>query len=186
LNPFTHMLMAKEIHQHIEATYDIDLPLKTFIWGNMKPDFKKDKKLHYIDNSLKETTKMFKILNNNNFYDIKEYTLKLGEFFHYVTDYFCYAHSIEFFKDNLSEHFIYEIKAHKKLARFKKFYDNENVDNNILISSSGNLIDFLLFNHKKYLENWKKPENDFIYSLELAPALIDNIIPNNKILIGVS
>jgi hypothetical protein len=39
------MLMAKEIHQHIEATYDIDLPLKTFIWGNMKPDFKKDKKL---------------------------------------------------------------------------------------------------------------------------------------------
>jgi hypothetical protein len=178
--------MAKEIHQYIETSYDIKLPLKTFIWGNMKPDFKKDKKLHYIDNSLKETTNMFKILNNNNFDNIKDYTLKLGEFFHYVTDYFCYAHSIDFFKDNLSEHFIYEFKAHKKVSKFKKFYDNQNLNNNILINGNGNLVDFLLFNHEKYLKSWKKTENDFIYSLKLAPTLIDNIIPNNKILIGVS
>ena len=186
MNPFTHMLMAKEIHQHIEASYDIKLPLKTFIWGNMKPDFKKDKKLHYIDNSLKETTNMFKILNNNNFDNIKDYTLKLGEFFHYVTDYFCYAHSIDFFKDNLSEHFIYEFKAHKKVSKFKKFYDNQKLNNSILINGNGNLVDFLLFNHEKYLKSWKKTENDFIYSLKLAPTLIDNIIPNNKILIGVA
>ncbi len=186
MNPFTHVALSREIHQYINQNYDLNIPLKTFIWGNIKPDFKKEKKLHYIDTSLKETIKMYNELNGKKFKDVKKYTVKLGEFFHYVSDFFCYAHSIKFFKENLGEHFLYEMKAHKKLLRFKNFFDDNTNKDNTVIKGSENLTEFLLFQHKKYMKNWKSPESDYIYTLKIAPVLINNIIVNNSIIAEVS
>jgi hypothetical protein len=186
LNPFTHVKLSREIHQYINQNYDLNIPLKTFIWGNVKPDFKKEKKLHYIDISLKETIKMYNELNGKRFKNVKKYTVKLGEFFHYVSDFFCYAHSIKFFKENLGEHFLYEMKAHKKLLRFKNFFDDNTNKDNTVINGSGNLTGFLLFQHKKYMKNWKSPESDYIYTLKIAPVLINNIVVNNNIIAEVS
>lgn len=182
MNPFTHAKLAKEIYQYIDYNYDIDIPINTFVWGNMKPDFKKDKKLHYIDENLKEALKMYDQLNKNQFINIKDYALKLGEFFHYIADFFCYAHSIEFFKENLGEHFLYEMRAHKKLSKFKGFFDKNNQKNKLVINDSENLIEYLLYSHKKYLKNWQRTETDYIYTLKVAPILINNIINNNKII----
>jgi len=186
LNPFTHVKIAKEIHYYIKQNYEIDIPLKTFVWGNIKPDFKKDKKLHYIDRNLKEAVKMFKELNNFNYGNNKDYAVRLGEFFHYIADFFCYAHNTDFFKENLGEHFIYEMKAHKKLSRFKDFFNNDFTESNIILNDSEDLLEYLIYSHKKYIKNWKKPENDFIYTLKLSPILINNIIINNKLAEEVS
>jgi len=186
LNPFTHVKLAKEIHYYINQNYEIDIPLKTFVWGNIKPDFKKNKKLHYIDRNLKEALKMYAELNNFDYTSNKDYAVRLGEFFHYIADFFCYAHNTEFFQENLSEHFIYEMRAHKKVTKFKNFFNKGIKESSIILDGSENLLDYLMYNHKKYIKNWRKPENDFIYTLKLAPVLVNNIIVNNQLEAEVS
>lgn len=181
MNPFTHAKLAKEIHHYINFEYDIDLPIKTFVWGNLKPDFKTDKSLHYIDNNLEEALDIYEELNNKFYTNIKDYTLKLGEFFHYIADFFCYAHSINFFKENLGDHVFYEMKAHNKLTKFKDFFNNISDTDRLNIDNRGNLIEFLLYNHKKYLKNWQKAETDYIYTLKVTPVLVDNIILSNQL-----
>ena len=182
MNPFTHAKIAKEIHYYIKQNYpEIDIPLKTFVWGNIKPDFKKDKKLHYIDKNLEEALKMYDELNSYEYSNSKDYTVRLGEFFHYIADFFCYAHSTEFFQENLGEHFIYEMRAHQKLKKFKDFFNQNLIEKKRIIDGSENLLDYLIFNHKKYLKSWNKAENDYIYTLKLTPVLVNNIIINNKL-----
>lgn len=186
MNPFTHAKLAKEIHYYINQNYEVDIPLKTFVWGNVKPDFKKNKKLHYIDKNLKEVLKMYDELNNLVFANNKDYTVRLGEFFHYIADFFCYAHNAEFFKENLSEHFIYEMRAHKKVTKFKDFYNKGINESKITLNGSGDLLDYLIYSHKKYIKNWRKQENDFIYTLKLTPVLVNNIVINNNLAAEVS
>ncbi len=117
---------------------------------------------------------------------MKNYTVRLGEFCHYITDFFCYAHSIDFFKKNLGKHFLYEIKAHKKISMFKGFFTQNKFNKKQTIHGSKNLIEFLLYHHTKYKKNWRKPEHDFIYTLKICPVLINNILVNdNKVLSAV-
>ncbi|MFO7815397.1 MAG: hypothetical protein R6V14_06650 [Halanaerobiales bacterium] len=84
------------------------------------------------------------------------------------------------------EHFLYEMRAHKKISKFKNFFKDKNNIDDIKLEGSENLIEYLLYNHNNYIKKWQRQESDFIYTLKIAPVLINNIVVHNNYIAEVS
>ena len=109
----THIVIAKNVYENLKTKKNIVLNKRTFIYGNIAPDFIPDfvNAHHYkefcydrIKHYMKEiaTTKM----------TLSEFSYKAGIICHYISDIFCYPHnqSWRLFEEMAKEHIIYETK----------------------------------------------------------------------------
>ena len=114
MNVFNHIGISLRLKKAIEKSMQVKLSTFGFIWGNVKPDltarhrkiphFKKDADLFFRG-------QVKKIINSRLYENEKcpvDFSMQLGTITHYLSDFFCHAHT-ERFKGGFLKHNLYEI-----------------------------------------------------------------------------
>lgn len=120
MNLFTHLELSLRLKRVIERNLDIRLRTIPFILGNIKPDFVAPytNMPHYKKDSEKKDSEQFvreeilAILDSKIYESEKcppQFSERLGVITHYLSDFFCHAHS-ESFPDKFLKHYLYEMQ----------------------------------------------------------------------------
>ena len=121
MNALSHIYLSLVFKKAIEKKLSVKLHTISFIKGNLKPDFSLllIKVPHYkIPTSeivKKEMDKLILLTMNNYTTCTREFTERLGVVTHYLSDFFCYAHSTRF-TGSVYDHVIYE----KNLSKYRR------------------------------------------------------------------
>lgn len=114
---FTHLYMAKVLYRHFAE--EVKLDKHAFSYGNIKPDLPSHTRNHHtLDNCLVTVCNKAEQLMEEEL-SIEIFSVLLGEICHYVCDFCCYYHVNEELHDKSLQHFIYELKLHRKLTKDK-------------------------------------------------------------------
>ena len=179
----THFILAKNLYEYFEKR---KLKLSKFwlIIGSLKPDFISDDINHYKDKSISIFYKKYnKLTKTSPEKKIKEFARELGELFHYIADFFCFAHNDQKMKNNYSLHFKYEWQLNKFAYKTDKAYKIKinPADLEILKFTLPEIIEY---RHKNYLQrkqNFKKDlSSSFKTSILLTNKLLREISSKNK------
>jgi hypothetical protein len=190
MNVLTHIGISLRLRNAIKRSMDVKLSTLGFIWGNVKPDlisrqrkiphFKKDADLYF-------RTEVKRIINKRIYENEKcpvDFSVHLGTITHYLSDFFCHAHS-ENFKGGFFKHNLYEawLNLHCAVHSGRIVQEHENAD--VIFYNSNaicNRIDKLQY---KYLKSKKsaRPETDLNYLYKACMMLSRSIIAS--CLVGV-
>lgn len=118
MHKVVHLVFSKHLRKRIEELTGIILDKKRFAYGNIKPDlsltmFTCPHKLYQSFNVLKSHTRDLFTQQMN----IADFSEKLGEVTHYLSDYFCFAHS-DIYQGSGLAHYAYESSMLFRLRRF--------------------------------------------------------------------
>jgi hypothetical protein len=179
MNALSHIYLSLIFKKAVEKKLPIKLHTISFIKGNLKPDFSLllIKVPHYkIPTSDIVKTEMDRLIQHTaNKYTTctKEFTERLGVVTHYLSDFFCYAHSVRF-TGSVYDHVVYEknLSKYRRTMQAKIMESVGNLpygDGNMDYQSICSLIDRL---HTKY--NNKKPSyaRDLIFTLRAGIPLV--------------
>lgn len=114
MNTFNHLFIASVIKKYAEEELSVKLDTRGFLLGNIKPDLAPSliKIPHFKADSISFVKlEMEKLLTNEitqNSKCSKSFSERLGIITHYLSDYFCYAHSKDFKGGNIY-HYYYEV-----------------------------------------------------------------------------
>ncbi len=115
MNIFTHIAIGIRTKRALEDMLPVKLKTFGFLLGSIKPDISRSyrKIPHYKDESIEFVKRNIeKLINSDNDDYLEnegEYAEKLGILTHYLSDYFCYAHSKRF-NGGIIKHNYYEMK----------------------------------------------------------------------------
>ena len=115
MNLFTHLELSLRLKRVIERNLDIRLRTIPFMLGNIKPDFVAPytNMPHYKKDSAQFVRKEILAILDSKIYESEkcpsQFSERLGVIAHYLSDFFCHAHS-ESFPDTLLKHYLYEMK----------------------------------------------------------------------------
>ena len=103
--------MGKFLHQYVDSHYRIRLERRSYILGNILPDYCPSFLLrpHYLRNNAVHVQHIIRLLlsRSSSSYNDKRSSRLLGIVCHFYADFFCYAHG-DSFPGGLSEHIAYE------------------------------------------------------------------------------
>jgi|GEM_PF-1255441 hypothetical protein len=113
MNIFTHLAISSAILDFVDNNTDVRLDRKAFKYGSIKPDI--DHRLssvpHYkdyvMDYLVTEIKSLLNMKINSNCTEV--FSEKLGLITHYLSDFFCFAHS-EYFRGSILAHYFYEFR----------------------------------------------------------------------------
>jgi len=172
---FTHLYIAKELYRQLSK--NIPLDFNAFSYGNIKPDIpSKTRQHHTQENYLEQVYDQVSQLKKEEC-TVQEFSIKLGEICHYISDFFCYYHLNEHLHKKNLNHFFYEISMHIGLVTYKFEKDPFKVDPNLPISTFEISIQssftemFELYNERP---NSKKKDMDF--ALFTSLIICENIL----------
>ena len=173
----THTLIAKKIHEFF-AKKNIDLSKFWLTIGSVKPDFTNDDINHYKDESIYLFYEKFSELKNiNPKSEIKKFSLKLGEIFHYTADFFCHAHNNQKMEENYFFHFKYEWQLNKIAYKSKnKIFNLKKLDPYIYQLT---LKELMNYKHKEYLKQKNSFQKDLFYSYQFSIFLANKLLVNS-------
>ncbi|MCX8130538.1 MAG: zinc dependent phospholipase C family protein [Clostridia bacterium] len=174
MNTMTHLYISKSVQKVIESKMNIKLNSIGFLYGNIKPDISSSyiKIPHYKEDSINFLKREIKEMISYRFTRLpkctKQFSERLGVITHYLSDYFCHAHSKQF-SGNMVEHYFYE----SKLSQFYKansgninsFNDLETTDIAEDYEAVCNCIEDL---HSKYLKSGISFESDILFALNIC------------------
>lgn len=133
MNIIVHLLIANSVRKTVYEQTGVMLSLTGFMYGNILPDLspKQGKIPHYLKDSLG-----FVIESSEKLHDSKSgdwvgsfiCSKNAGIITHYISDYFCYAHS-EQYDDNIYRHHLYEFLMLFLFRRGLLFFKNKICDN---------------------------------------------------------
>lgn len=116
MNTFSHVLMGKFLCRYVRRHYKIKLDEKSFILGNVLPDYYPTflTRPHFLKNNEAHVQNLMALLMEQNPTkdNGKRYSRLLGILCHFFADFFCYAHSADFSK-SLQAHMQYEKRLHR-------------------------------------------------------------------------
>jgi hypothetical protein len=183
MNAFTHVYLSMVFKKAIESKLPVKLHTLSFIKGNLKPDFSLllIKVPHYkIPTSELVKREMDKLIRHKpDKYTTctNDFSERLGVVTHYLSDFFCYAHSPNF-KGSIVDHYLYE----RKLSRYRKAmkgkimnltggvpYARYNTD----YQSICGLLDRL---HAKYQSKKPSYARDLVYTLRAGIPLAISLV----------
>ncbi|MFW6282074.1 MAG: zinc dependent phospholipase C family protein [bacterium] len=177
MNIATHLLICKKVYDDLSAYMEHDISLPYLLWGSIKPDIVKNNISHFKDDMLYlfyqklETLKKMDYKNNS-----YKYSLELGEIFHYLCDYFTYAHNNKKFK-KFFPHAKYENKLHKTAKIIiNSLHFSPNIDYKYF-----SFVEIIEQKHKLYLSSVSSYQNDinFSYKIMLLVALKLNYLKDS-------
>ena len=166
--------MAKKIHQFF-LKRNLNLSKFWLVIGSIKPDFANDDINHYKDESISIFYDEFSELKTiNPEKNIRTFSLKLGELYHYIADFFCHAHNNENMKENYLYHFKYEWQLNKFAYNTnKKIFNLNNIEPYIYNLS---LPQLMKYKHKEYLNKKVSFQNDLVSAFEFSIFLTNKLI----------
>lgn len=179
MNALSHIYLSLIFKKAVEKKLPVKLHTFSFIKGNLKPDFSLllIKVPHYkIPTSeivKKEITKLMNQTANNYTTCTKEFTERLGIVTHYLSDFFCYAHSTRF-TGSVYDHVVYErnLSKYRRSMQAKIMESIVNapyIDRNLDYQSICSLLDRL---HTKYCSKKPSYARDLIYTFRAGIPLV--------------
>jgi len=111
MNIVLHLEFSQVIRKAVEKELNIKIDVLSFMYGNIKPDLIQTSIPHYKHTATEfvqaeiETLASLKFNKSKRW--LKQFYERLGIITHYLSDFFCYAHS-ESFQGDMVEHFLYE------------------------------------------------------------------------------
>lgn len=176
MNTIMHIEYSNILYNLITKRIDVKLDKYYFTKGNIIPDFK-PKYIKTSHSFNQDNNRIFnKIINLYNIYEIKSkremevYSENLGIILHYLTDFFCYAHSSKF-NGNTFNHFIYEAQL---WIYFKNNYDKimkEYLNLDIEKLNINNILNLIYKNFYNYNCLNNSYLNDIEYSLKICSII---------------
>ncbi|MEY7998851.1 zinc dependent phospholipase C family protein [Clostridium sp. Mt-5] len=171
----THILISNIIYNYCLKKLNIKLNKWNFAYGNIKPDFVKDKSkhCHCINESINIVREYSQQLIDNKM-SIKKYSITLGMICHFICDYFCLYHTERYKNKNLFQHLIYEISLHFIFIKLLicgqlKIIINENISKKDITSVITDM-------YEKYDKENKSFMNDIIYAISAAIMVTESIV----------
>ncbi len=178
MNAFTHVYLSMVFKKAIEKKLPVKLHTLSFVRGNLKPDFSLllIKVPHYkIPTSelvIREMDKLITHQANKFAACTNDFSERLGVVTHYLSDFFCYAHSTGF-KGSVIDHYIYE----KKLSRYRRAMKDKITDmiGSVPFANCGtdyqSACRFLDRLHAKYRSKKPSYARDLVYTVKAGIPL---------------
>ncbi|MCC3144185.1 zinc dependent phospholipase C family protein [Halanaerobium sp. Z-7514] len=171
-------MLAGKIHDYF-AKDDIWLSKTALTWGSIKPDIIETGISHFkdetIENFYKEYEELKEINPDQNPY---KFAVKLGELFHYITDYFSRAHTdpeLEagtFFEK--AKHIFYEWKLNRIAQNLHPDFFKEDIETRPVHKKS--IADFIEDEHKKFIEYEYTFKNDIAAAFKICVLMTNKIV----------
>jgi len=176
-------MLAYKIHDHF-AKNDIWLSKMALAWGSMKPDFIEGDISHFKDETMENFYQQFDQLKSVN-PDQKPYSfaVKLGELFHYITDYFCRAHNDpELEPGTLWEkitHVFHELKLNQYAQNMHPDFFKKELEEKFVYRND--LETFIEKEHKEFLDRDYSFENDIDSAFRISVLMTNKLIYEMKL-----
>jgi hypothetical protein len=173
----SHIIISKSLLENTDSNKQFFLDSKNFIYGNIKPDIVSKYKLkkHYLDESYDMVRRKIGFLSSLNLDNIDHYYTKaslsqeIGVVCHFLTDFFCLAHSERWeFKHSMKIHIQYE----RNLTKVAKDYKIVN-DRQQYLDEFDEFFDKM---YSEYKSNGKFEENDLKYSTYVCNTVTNYIL----------
>lgn len=173
----SHIIISKSLLENTDSNKQFFLDSKNFIYGNIKPDIVSKYKLkkHYLDESYDMVRRKIGFLSSLNLDSIDHYYTKtslsqeIGVVCHFLTDFFCLAHSERWeFKHSMKIHIQYE----RNLTKVAKDYKIVN-DRQQYLDEFDEFFDKM---YSEYKSNGKFEENDLKYSTYVCNTVTNYIL----------
>ncbi len=184
MNVFTHLGISRGIMAVIERNLGVKLDGVGFMFGNIKPDIDpklssvphiKNTAMDFVSCEIKSLLSMEDKIKNK---CTREFSERLGLVTHYLSDFFCYAHS-EYFKGNILKHYLYENKL-SGYCRKSKATAVENILGRItcIDADLASIQAYIENMHTDYLNagNRGSCRRDMKYAMEMAASFCLSVI----------
>lgn len=115
MNTHSHILMGRLLCRYMERQFDICLDRKSFVLGNILPDYVPSFLLrpHFTKNNPSHIQRTIRLLTSNDcLRNPKRTSRMLGVLCHFYCDSLCFAHN-NAFTGSVSEHVKYEKRLHE-------------------------------------------------------------------------
>jgi len=113
VNIAMHLELSRVIRKAVEKELHIKLNAFRFMYGNIKPDIIQTSIPHYKHAAMEYVQAEIEKLSSLRFSKsprwLKRFSESLGIITHYLSDFFCYAHS-DYFQGEIVGHFLYEFR----------------------------------------------------------------------------
>lgn len=183
MNVFTHLGISLRLKGAIERTLQVKLSTIGFIWGNIKPDLtSKHKKIPHFkkDADLFFRSEVKRILESRIYEQEKcpqLFSRQLGVITHYLSDFFCHAHSVRF-QGGLIKHALYEIWLSLYFAKNsgRCIHEREHIDR--IYQSASSICNRIDKMQRRYLNaNYKvQPSVDLSFLYQACLMLCSSVI----------
>lgn len=179
MNVFTHIAIGIRTKRAVEDILPIKIKTYDFLYGSIKPDISRSFRNipHFKKESIDFVTEEIEKLINTDYDDFSDnkstYSERLGVLTHYLSDYFCYAHS-ESFKGGFIKHNYYEMKLMVYcIAKFGKVFNYENYASEECEHTLPEILSFIGTLHGKYTYTSEHPSyvDDLLFTHEVCLAL---------------
>ena len=184
MNVFNHLVISIRIKNAIEGQLPVKLKTFSFMYGSIKPDISKEfnniphyrnASHEYLDDEIKNI-----LLSDNPIFRecSSDFSQRLGVLTHYLSDFFCFAHS-EKFSGGIIKHSIYEMKLMAYCAvKFRKVYCPKNYRSLSSEQNSTEICEFIDELHDEYSDAVRKPSvaDDMTFTHEACIALCLSIL----------
>ena len=158
MNIFMHLAISRTIRKTLEREFQIKFNALRFSFGNIKPDILplliniphfKGTAMEFVKTEIKE---LFELRLHEPSQLSKDFSERMGILTHYLSDFFCYAHS-DLFVTTKRSHVLYELRLssyfNEKLKHLKLISFNPQIKN---ISSAESLVKTIEDAHDYYVE----------------------------------
>ncbi len=159
----THVMIAKKVHAHLETKHNIKLNKKSFIIGNIFPDFiRRIGSMHHtMEDSLEYVLRRIKKHKGGTMFP----SFHLGKTNHYLSDFFCGMHHKSNEKVALKHHLKYEDKLHDRFEQMDKESKLDSIRLSLMHMPLGDFRDIIGDLETEYLKNPKSIENDIVFAI---------------------
>jgi len=175
MNIVMHLGLSQAIRIAVEKELDIKMDAFSFMYGNIKPDLNSSsvKIPHFKHTTMEfvqaEIEKLTTLTLNESRRWSKLLSERIGVITHYLSDFFCYAHT-EYFKSKHRSHLIYEFQLLSHFLKSQKVVKHLGyIKPTDIKSSSNSIISSIEEAYDRYLENLE--DNPLPFELDTANAL---------------
>lgn len=175
MNLVMHLGLSQAIRKAVEKELSIKMDAFSFMYGNIKPDLEalsikiphfKHTTMELVQAEIEKIT-ILKLSNSGRC--SKQLSERIGAITHYLSDFFCYAHT-EYFDSKHRSHLLYEFQLLYHFRKSKKVVKRRSyIKPTDILSSSDKIIIYIEEAHDQYLKTIKG--NSLPFELDTANAL---------------
>lgn len=161
----THRVVALKVWRWMVTEFGVVLPKDDLVWGSMRPDFVRHSISHFPNEEIGLLHEKWDALcTMDRERQPRLFSVELGEIFHYLCDYFCYAHNEPSLQKEVWQHLKYENELH----RYVKRTDFRGLPVSAADYSAVSFPDLFEYKHSEFLRQLPSFQNDLQSAYEMC------------------
>ncbi len=179
MNCLTHAHIVNKIYKRLEEELDFCLCKNDLLWGSIRPDIFRGSIPHIKNENVNRFyDKLNGVCMLDPFEDLGYFSKELGEIFHYICDYFCYAHNQPQLQNDLWDHIKYEYRLHNVAKKFDYSCIRVEYSNYDNLS----LFEVIEYKHSLYLKCPHFYKHDIINSFQVSLLIGKKILMESSVI----